>query len=61
MENEYLKKNAAENSFQGDLCMLFADVSGSVTLFEQKGDKNAKELLANSLNLLTEISTKYSG
>jgi len=50
-----------EDSDQPNRCMLFADVSGSVTLFENVGNSTAKELISNSIALMTEIATRYSG
>ncbi len=41
--------------------ILFADVSGSTRLFEQKGDVEARRLIAMVLNALTVICNSHGG
>ncbi len=41
--------------------ILFADVSGSTRLFEQKGDVEARRLIAMVLNALTVICNQHGG
>ena len=41
--------------------ILFADVSGSTRLFEQKGDVEARRLIASVLNALTIVCNSHGG
>lgn len=41
--------------------ILFADVSGSTRLFEQKGDVEARRLIASVLNALTVVCNSHGG
>ena len=41
--------------------ILFADVSGSTRLFEQKGDVEARRLIASVLNALTTVCNSHGG
>ncbi|MBS0462045.1 MAG: adenylate/guanylate cyclase domain-containing protein [Proteobacteria bacterium] len=41
--------------------ILFADVSGSTRLFEQRGDVEARRLIANVLNALTVVCNSHGG
>ena len=43
------------------LTILFADVSGSTRLFEQRGDVEARRLIANVLDALTDIAHGHGG
>src|SRR5690606_6059905 len=43
------------------LTILFADVSGSTRLFEQRGDVEARRLIANVLDALTEVASRHGG
>ncbi|MEX0893234.1 MAG: adenylate/guanylate cyclase domain-containing protein [Gemmatimonadota bacterium] len=43
------------------LTTLFADVSGSTRLFEQRGDHEARRIIAAVLEALTEVVQGYSG
>ena len=46
---------------QHDFCMLFADVSGSVTLFENVGNSSAKRLISECIALMGKITEEHSG
>ena len=43
------------------LTILFADVSGSTRLFEQRGDVEARRLIANVLDALGEVAGRHGG
>ena len=43
------------------LTILFADVSGSTRLFEQRGDVEARRLISNVLDALTEVAARHGG
>lgn len=43
------------------LCVLFADVSGSTRLFEQRGDIEARRLIAGLLEALSAICRAHDG
>jgi len=43
------------------LTTLFADVSGSTKLFEQRGDVEARRIIANVLAALSEVVTRHGG
>jgi len=43
------------------LCVLFADVSGSTKLFEQRGDVEARRLIAHVLDALALICRQHDG
>lgn len=43
------------------LCVLFADVSGSTRLFEQRGDIEARRLIAGVLEALAMICREHDG
>ena len=43
------------------LCILFADVSGSTKLFEQRGDVEARRIIAAVLDALSKICASHGG
>jgi adenylate cyclase len=43
------------------LTTLFADVSGSTKLFEQRGDVEARRIIASVLGALTEVAERHGG
>ena len=43
------------------LCILFADVSGSTKLFEQRGDVEARRIIAAVLDALSKICVSHGG
>ena len=43
------------------LCILFADVSGSTKLFEQRGDVEARRIIAAVLDALTKVCNSHGG
>lgn len=43
------------------LTTLFADVSGSTKLFEQRGDVEARRIIAAVLGALTEVANRHGG
>ncbi|CAK0754497.1 Adenylate/guanylate cyclase domain-containing protein [Gammaproteobacteria bacterium] len=43
------------------LAIMFADISGSTTLYESLGDVTARRLVAGCLAMLTEITTRHQG
>ena len=43
------------------LTLLFADVSGSTKLFEQRGDVVARQLISQILEGLSVVCRKYDG
>lgn len=44
-----------------DLAVMFADISGSTRLYERLGDDRARQLVADTLALLSEITGRYEG
>jgi len=45
----------------GDLTVLFADISGSTRLYEERGDEAARELLLGCLGLMADVVTRAGG
>jgi adenylate cyclase len=43
------------------LCILFADVSGSTKLFEQRGDVEARRIIAAVLDALSKVCVSHGG
>ena len=43
------------------LCILFADVSGSTKLFEQRGDVEARRIIAAVLEALSKVCVSHGG
>ncbi|MDW8479614.1 MAG: adenylate/guanylate cyclase domain-containing protein [Xanthomonadales bacterium] len=43
------------------MSIVFADVSGSTRLFEQKGDVEARQIIAKVLGALAEVTTRHGG
>lgn len=43
------------------MAIVFADISGSTRLFEQKGDVAARQLVAKVLNALAEVTRRHGG
>jgi len=43
------------------LCILFADVSGSTKLFEQRGDVEARRIIAAVLEALSKVCASHGG
>lgn len=43
------------------LAILFADVSGSTKLFEQRGDLEARRMISTVLDALSEIAARHAG
>jgi adenylate cyclase len=43
------------------LCILFADVSGSTKLFEQRGDVEARRIIAAVLDALSKVCESHGG
>ncbi|SFX70776.1 adenylate/guanylate cyclase domain-containing protein [Marinospirillum alkaliphilum] len=43
------------------LSIMFADISGSTKLYDTLGDARAREVVATTLNLLTEVIHRYKG
>jgi class 3 adenylate cyclase len=43
------------------LCILFADVSGSTKLFEQRGDVDARRIIAAVLDALSAVCASHGG
>jgi adenylate cyclase len=43
------------------LTTLFADVAGSTKLFEQRGDVEARRIIASALGALTEVAERHGG
>jgi len=46
---------------QEALAILFADVSGSTKMYESQGDKRARHLIAQCIDLMTQASAKNGG
>ncbi|MCC7411218.1 MAG: FHA domain-containing protein [Gammaproteobacteria bacterium] len=44
-----------------NLAILFADVSGSTRLFEMLGDVTARHMIAECLELLTDVTVRHKG
>jgi adenylate cyclase len=54
--------NAKENTkVERNLCLLFADVSGSTRLYEKLGDKEALQAVERCLNRMTRATEQFKG
>lgn len=46
---------------QSDVCVLFADVSGSTRLYEEHGDEAARSAIAVCIETLTSVCERFNG
>ena len=54
--------NAKENTkVERNLCVLFADVSGSTRLYEKLGDKEALHAVERCINRMTRATEQFKG
>ena len=58
-ENHHFDR--AMQNITGSLAVLFADVSGSTSLYEKLGDARALECIGLCLNIMREVTAEHGG
>ncbi|MDJ0653487.1 MAG: adenylate/guanylate cyclase domain-containing protein [Xanthomonadales bacterium] len=48
-------------SQQDSMTILFADVCRSTTIFEEYGDRKAREIISHTLSAMTQVANKHGG